>query len=393
MWIMHNKDQGRVDHNAEWTTFATVMKACKTTNYSTLIKKRSNTKSWNATMLGEGSVDAGGPFRDSVTNIVEELHSKCLPLLIPSQNNKNNHGFNRDCWTINPTSKSSTHLEMYEFLGALMGTAFMSGSVIDMKLPPIFWKTLIGEELTIADLRGSDAYAVQTIEALIENKKNYTKEIFDEATDLNFTTQLSNGDTVSLIEGGEERRVLYEDVEEYNQLVLKFRFSEADMQIEKIKQGFNIIFPIDKVGILSWKDIEARVRGPSEISVSDLKQMTTYCGYSKDSETIVRFWRVVEGFNQAQKESLLKFISGRSRLPPKERQQDAKFQIYSLSVRDGMEDQTFPQAHTCFYQIDIPKYSTDEICRDKLIMASELCGEIDTDNGPTGIANAGGNYE
>lgn len=41
---------------------------------------------------GEGSIDAGGPYRDTITNMCNELQSSVLPLLIPTPNNKNNHG-------------------------------------------------------------------------------------------------------------------------------------------------------------------------------------------------------------------------------------------------------------------------------------------------------------
>jgi hypothetical protein len=45
----------------------------------------------------------------------------------------------------------------------------------------------------------------------------------------------------------------------------------------------------------------------------------------------------------------------------------------------------FPQAHTCFFQLDLPPYETDEMCSQRLIAASELCGGIDTDHGVGGI--------
>lgn len=47
---------------------------------------------------------------------------------------------------------------------------------------------------------------------------------------------------------------------------------------------------------------------------------------------------------------------------------------------DGMSDTAFPQSHTCFFQLDIPFYKTDEMCRKRLIQAAELCGTVDTDN-------------
>lgn len=45
-----------------------------------------------------------------------------------------------------------------------------------------------------------------------------------------------------------------------------------------------------------------------------------------------------------------------------------------------MNKLAFPQAHTCFFQIDVPNYETDEIMAQRISTACELCGEMDTDN-------------
>jgi E3 ubiquitin-protein ligase HERC2 len=139
------------------------MKVSKEHKYKNLRVKDSSRKAWNANFVGEGSQDAGGPFRDSLSSITDELNSCCLPLLIPTQNHKNDHGQGRDLWTINPSSTAPSHLEMYKFLGALIGMAFRAGHVLDFKFPSLFWKQFIGELVTIDDLSYSDAYAVQAI--------------------------------------------------------------------------------------------------------------------------------------------------------------------------------------------------------------------------------------
>lgn len=58
---------------------------------------------------------------------------------------------------------------------------------------------------------------------------------------------------------------------------------------------------------------------------------------------------------------------------------------YKHQVRliEGMSKTAFPQAHTCFFQLDIPNYETDEMMSSRLRVAAELCGEMDTDNSPT----------
>jgi hypothetical protein len=44
-----------------------------------------------------------------------------------------------------------------------------------------------------------------------------------------------------------------------------------------------------------------------------------------------------------------------------------------------MDSNGFPQAHTCFFQLDLPNYATDELMSSRLSAAAQLCGEIDTD--------------
>ena len=89
-------------------------------------KRGTESKCWMANFIGEGSVDAGGPFRDSLDNIVAELESDVLPLLIKTPNHKNDHGSYRECYMINPSSRSPTHLEMFRFLGAFLSFTIMT---------------------------------------------------------------------------------------------------------------------------------------------------------------------------------------------------------------------------------------------------------------------------
>jgi len=116
-------------------------------------------KCWSANFIGEAAIDAGGPFRDSLDDITKELEKEVLPLLIKSSNNRNDHGSNRDCFVINPSSRSPTHLEMFKFLGAFLSYAIMSLNPLPIHLAPSVWKQLLNDELDITDLEGFDAYS------------------------------------------------------------------------------------------------------------------------------------------------------------------------------------------------------------------------------------------
>ena len=103
---------------------------------------------------GEGSIDAGGPFRDCISHLCAELQPKqeeaaedvagalpgsvrfILPLLRPSAN----AGFaissavssghliaaEKGGWTLNPGASSRLELSMFAFLGKLQGYRYIS---------------------------------------------------------------------------------------------------------------------------------------------------------------------------------------------------------------------------------------------------------------------------
>jgi E3 ubiquitin-protein ligase HERC2 len=205
--------------------------------------------------------------------------------------------------------------------------------------------------------------------------------------DFTWTTQLSNGETVPVVRDGEKRQVLYEEVEEYNALVLKTRAEEGLKQMEAMKEGFEIVFPMSILTILNWRDVEERVRGPSEIGVDALKSITEYSSCSADNEYVKRFWRTFEEFTNEQRSTFLKFVWGRARLPPAERLKDQAFKLVLFDdYRFPNHDVVFPEAHTCFFQFDLPRYTTDVACKSKILYAIEACGDIDTDNSSYSIA-------
>ena len=146
-------------------------------------------------------------------------------------------------------------------------------------------------------------------------------EEFEASIDQNFTTVLSNGDEVALCEGGEQKRVTKENIDEFINLVLKARFSETTEQNKAIQDGLNKVF-MGKLGAMSYLTpdaVEVRACGPKEIDVDRLKSITKYDGqYRREGDkhpVIVRFWRVMTTLSEAEKSAVVAFSWGRSRLP------------------------------------------------------------------------------
>jgi len=79
----------------------------------------------------------------------------------------------------------------------------------------------------------------------------------------------------------------------------------------------------------------------------------------------------------------LKFVWGRSRLPLNlsDLNRQHKIEFYRSRSRDSL-----PISHTCFFTIDLPEYSSEEMLQKRLLYAIQYCGDIDADRNAGEIA-------
>ena len=116
---------------------------------------------WKVKFVGESVDDVGGGYSESIAEICEELQNGAVPILLPTPNGRDETGVNRDCFILNPEATSPIHLNMFRFMGALVGIAIRSGSPVDLRLAPPVWKQLVGETLTVQDLSEMDSDYIQ----------------------------------------------------------------------------------------------------------------------------------------------------------------------------------------------------------------------------------------
>ena len=93
-----------------------------------------------------------------------------------------------------------------------------------------------------------------------------------------------------------------------------------------------------------------------EIDIELLKRHTVYEGYSPGDKTIKLFWKVMESFTDDERSRYVRFAWGRSRLPSATGLWTSK---HKLTRRSGPEKQ-LPIAHTCFFSVEMPVYTTEE---------------------------------
>ena len=238
-------DKGVCDYNGESTMFGLMYQYLKNMSTDVFKKKEggNNAKMFNAGFVGEASIDVGGPFREALSQAWSEMQSPILPLLIPSPNQKHNQGLFREKWIINPSAKTTVHLDMFRILGCFIGFAIRTEEFLNLDLPSIFWKKLLGIQPERKDLENIDKFVIQSLENIAGISNNdITEENFDFAIDQSFTCQLSDGSEVEVKEGGSKEKVIFKTRSKYCELVEKTRLSESDLQYASIIKGIKYIF-------------------------------------------------------------------------------------------------------------------------------------------------------
>jgi hypothetical protein len=85
---------------------------------------------------------------------------------------------------------------------------------------------------------------------------------------------------------------------------------------------------------------------------------------------IALFWEVLREMTPKERSLFLRFSWGRSRLP-----RGKNFRNFKLCPMNtpGDVNTYLPVAHTCFFQLDLPAYTTKEAMRTKLVYAITHC--------------------
>jgi len=287
---------------------------------------------------------------------------------------------NRDKFVPNPSFDSPKQLSMFEFVGKLIGINLRNKGNFPLNLPSIFWKSMVGEPLDRSDLEAIDFLTCQSLSTLLNiEKEGVTESTFNDVINFPFTTYSSDGREVELIDGGSNIYVGWKDRKIFVSLVEQYKIEEFQRQIAAIIKGMTSLVPPQLAYILTWRELELCICGRPDIDLKILKEHTEYRGFTDSEPLIAAFWEVMEGFSAEERSLFLKFVWGRSRLPSVSADFKDNFLIQPFTKKEGNPDDYLPEAHTCFFSLDLPRYSSKEVLKEKLTYAIYNCKAIDTD--------------
>ncbi|RLU17868.1 hypothetical protein DMN91_010107 [Ooceraea biroi] len=329
---------------------------------------------WKVKFVGESVDDCGGGYSESIAEMCDELQNGSLPLLIPTPNGREDNGTNRDCFLLNPMADSQLHMNMFKFLGILMGIAIRTGSPLSLNLAEPVWKQLTGISLTPADLTEVDRDYVPGL--LCIRDMDPDEKVF-QTLEMPFSTPSAAGHDVAL--SNRYLKITPENRHEYVRLALDYRLHEFDAQVEAVREGLSKVVPVPLLALFSGAELETMVCGSPDIPLNLLKSVATYKGVEATAPLVQWFWEVMDEFSNQERSLFLRFVWGRTRLP--RTIADFRGRDFVLQVMDKYNppDQFLPESYTCFFLLKMPRYSCKAVLRQKLKYAIHFCKSIDTD--------------
>ncbi|MEE6507644.1 hypothetical protein FKM82_027611 [Ascaphus truei] len=213
---------------------------------------------WKVKFVGESVDDCGGGYSESIAEMCEELQNGLTPLLIVTPNGRDESGANRDCYLLNPASKATLHMNMFRFLGVLLGIAIRTGSPLSLNLAEPVWKQLAGMNLTIADLSEVDKDFIPGLMYIRDNEA--TSEEF-EAMSLPFTVPSASGQDIQL--SSKHTHITLHNRAEYVRVAINYRLHEFDEQVAAVREGMARIVPVPLLSLFTGYEIETMVFIPA----------------------------------------------------------------------------------------------------------------------------------
>ncbi|OQR96413.1 HECT E3 ubiquitin ligase [Achlya hypogyna] len=347
---------------------------------------RSEGNLYKVTFLGENAVDGGGPYRETFTEFCAELQSPQLPLLLPTSNGQHNVGHFRDAYVLHPTAHAS-HPGMLVFLGKLLGVAIRTRDCLGLTLSQVVWKLLVRDTVTLDDLEAVDALIVNSMRSLrLIEASGVTETHFADVITETFTTLSTDNRVVPLVPRGDSVAVTFANRATFADLVEAFRLHEFDASAECVRRGLGMVVPLRYLRLFTWAELEAMVCGSPDVDIALLEQCTEYSSCSRNDEHVGWFWDVLRAYSHDARRAFLRFVWGRSRLPRTlhEFQLGQRFKLQAFDRRPA--DSYMPVSHTCFFSLELPRYSSREVLEARLTYAIYNCQAIDGD-GDTMAAN------
>lgn len=302
--------------------------------------------------LPEAGIDGGGLTKEFLTSVCSEAFNPASGLFMTTAQN---------LLYPSTTAESLHNLEMYEFVGRIVGKCLYENVLVDVEFAPFFLLRWFGRHAYWDDLPSLDK---EMYEGLVKLKQ-YQGDFEDLA--LTFTTAAEEEQQhreIELVPNGRNIPVTYQNRLRYIQLVANYRLNVAmQKQTYAFVRGLSDLIDVKWLVMFNQKELQTLVGGAEgkPIDVDELKSQTILGGYMDTDKTVKMFWEVMKEMREADKRKVLKFVTSVERPPLLGFKELAP----KFSIRRAGNDNT----RVCLGVI----YLTSSYLRPRLVSTSSSC--------------------
>ncbi|KAK0393124.1 hypothetical protein QR680_000067 [Steinernema hermaphroditum] len=314
--------------------------------------------------LSEAGIDGGGVFREFLSELLKIAFDPNQGLFLVTSN---------QLLYPNPAVDKlySNWYEHYFFIGRVLGKMIYEEQLTEFRFASSIIHQLFSRETTTSAsfmlMRDFDRHMYKTL--------TYLRDCPDhevETLDLDFSVIEDKMDVrkiVDLVPGGHERKVKAHDRYLYIDLYLKYYLVDrfAPM-VQALKAGMANVFDLDWLSLFSSYEQETLLSG---IDVDfDVDELRSHCNVTNvkdehDEWYMDRFWSMLKSFTVDDKNNFLKFVTGSPRAPL----MGFKYLTPNLGIQLIHDETPLPTAATCMNLLKLPKYSSAEQMREKVLYA------------------------
>ncbi|KAE8280426.1 putative E3 ubiquitin-protein ligase HERC4 [Larimichthys crocea] len=305
--------------------------------------------------VGEEAVDAGGVRKEFFLLIMKEL-------LDPKYGMFRYYEESRLIWFSNKTFED---IDLFNLIGVICGLAIYNITIVELHFPVALYKKLLKRKPTLDDLKELMPDVGRSLQLLLD----YTEDDLEDTFCLNFTiTEENYGATevLELVPNGEDINVNKSNRQDFVNAYVDYVFNTSVAPLfECFYAGFHKVCGGKVLELFQPNELQAMVIGNTNYDWTELQKSTEYKGeYWADHPTIRLFWEVFHSLPLEKKKQFLLFLTGSDRIPI------LGMKSLKLVIQPTSGGEHYlPVAHTCFNLLDLPKYTSIETLREKLLQA------------------------
>ncbi|XP_049776175.1 ubiquitin-protein ligase E3B isoform X1 [Schistocerca cancellata] len=339
----------------------------------------------NAQGLDEAGIDQDGVFKEFLEETIKRVFDPSLNLFRVTSEER---------LYPSPTSyMQDNHLQLFEFVGRMLGKAVYEGIVVDVPFASFFLSQLLGQQNQVLyssmdELPSLDRELYRSL-TFIKHHQGDVQEL-----DLTFSVDedcLGRLVTHELIPGGKAVPVTNENKINYIHLMAHFRMhTQIKDQTAAFIRGFRSIINPEWLSLFSTPELQRLISGDNvPLDLKDLRKHTQYYGGFHDSHRVVCWlWDILEkDFTNEERKLFLKFVTSCSKPPLLGfAHLEPPFSIRCVEVGDDEDtgdtigsvirgfftirkkdpQNRLPTSSTCFNLLKLPNYQKKSTLREKL---------------------------